>query len=250
MSVWQLIPSSDQQLVLDDSLNVSGLQIRVTFESFSIVLKKLKGFELNSNPFERLDLINYKVYNIWLVYVNGRFNFYSNKTLIQRNICNQNLSGWKLIAKLEILDLSPSTFFSSKLCPFIFKNSLVRLIRIYGLSFSFIETNLMEFESVPAPDLDSKIEQLHLKFFHANLTHKLLNQDVYADLRVLDLNGPIQSIQNDLFQSFKELFLLRLRSQNVRRLFSRNNRWLTSLNMNVNFRVNSLDDVTVLLNTT
>ena len=52
---------------------------------------------------------------------------------------------------------------------------------------------------------------------------KLLNKQVFKNLKYLDVSGPINEIQDDLFKNFK-LKLIRIRTQNARRIFAYKNK--------------------------
>lgn len=70
--------------------------------------------------------------------------------------------------------------------------------------------------------------------YHADLNENLLNRYKFWEMKMLDLNGPIDSIQIDLF---KKLHYLKLRSQNVKTHFV-NNKWLDLLNSASDTNVN------------
>jgi hypothetical protein len=77
------------------------------------------------------------------------------------------------------------------------------------LNFQDLSENISE-------KINSRIFQLSLNIFHSDLSTKVLNKAVFKQLRVLDISGEINSIQNDLFESFQHLKLLRFRVQNVK----------------------------------
>ena len=78
--------------------------------------------------------------------------------------------------------------------------------------------------------------------YHANLNQNHFNRYKFCEMKMLDLNGPIDSIQIDLFKLFKKQHYLKLRSQNVKNHFVNNNKQLDSLNSasdtNVNEKLN------------
>ena len=49
------------------------------------------------------------------------------------------------------------------------------------------------------------IEKTHPYFYHIDYNSRILNSYVFKKLKILDLNGPINSIQFDLFKSFELL---------------------------------------------
>ena len=196
---------------------------------FAIALKNIKGFDLKSDPFKFMKIINYDRENIIWYLVNTNFDFYLNNSIVGPHVCNSNLSDWSLISKTWILDTRRDVQFSSKICPYVFNNCMVALFS-FKISATLVGENLLSFQNVSATDLNSAIFQINIKLYHADLNQNILNKFVFKKLQMLDINGVIGSIQQDMFMSFERLGMLRLRSQNVRKLFSRNNKWLRSLN--------------------
>ena len=232
MSFWEFHPLLS--LILDQSLNLKNSSIRIHSSGYlSIMLNKLKGFDLNSNPFRRFiaDRI------IWQ-FINLNFDFYLHNNLIADHLCNSKLS-WSLTENIRILSLNEGIRFTSEICPFIFKNALFYLLAINKISSSFVDENILKFQNKTALNLNSSIYQLQLDFYHIELNSNILNVYAFKKLKILDLNGPINSIQPDLFKSFDYLRQLRLRSQNVRKLFAKNNKWLNFLNLKTNNRQDS-----------
>ena len=129
-------------------------------------------------------------------------------------------------------------------CPLLFLNADLKLLSVSRISSSFLEKNSFSFQSLinqtAEADINSKIFQFIISVYRTDLNANLLNHLVFKRLKVLDINGQLNSIQVDLFKSFKELKMLRLRSENIKKLFSRQNEWLEYLNYDVS--VNAFDD--------
>ena len=221
-------------LLLDHTLNLTGFRIRRSSKKYiSILFNNLKGFDLNSNPFR-----HFKTESIIWQFINTKFDFYLHNNLMDNHLCTSDLS-FSLIESMKILYLQKGTIFASEICPYIFKNALIYLIVIDRISSSFIEENLLIFQNETATTLNSSIYQLHLNFYHIDFNSRILNSYVFKKLKILDLNGPINSIQFDLFKSFVFLKEIRLRSQNVRKLFAKKNEWLIYLNLKASNRYDS-----------
>jgi hypothetical protein len=111
---------------------------------------------------------------------------------------------------------------------------------------SFIYENVLSFTEIPesfGEVLNSKVFQLMLRLYHVKLDSLILNQYVFENMLVLDLNGQISSIQNDLFKSFSFIKILRIRTQNAKEILTHNNRWLQSLNYKVNLNLHDPNEV-------
>ena len=128
--------------------------------------------------------------------------------------------------KTLILRLNKRTIYSLKTCPYVFRNTLIKLISIEQISSSFINTNILSFLNKEIVDLNSRIFQLNIYLYHIYMDEKLLNKHVFKYLTVLDLNGVIENIQPDLFKSLENIRFIRLRTQNVQNLFNKNNKWI------------------------
>ena len=95
---------------------------------------------------------------------------------------------------------------------------------------------MLEFQNIvdSANKLNSKVSQFVINLYHADLNEKLLNKYIFKELQFLDLNGEINSIQDDLFKD-SSVKILRIRMQNIKKLFMINNNWLQFLNSNVKY---------------
>lgn len=235
LSGLQIIPL--KKLILDRSLNLTGIQIKRIkgdLSFFVIIINNLKGFDL-SYSFGEIKLNNFdnlaNLDKIWWKFENINFEFYSSGSLINREICNEKLSRKISFPYGFAIDMDNEyIIFSTETCPFVFKNANIEILVIGRISNTYLEKNLLGFQNVTAENLNSLIFQLNLRLYHVDLNDKLLNKFVFENLRIFDLNGAVGSIQPDLFKSFENLGMFRLRSQNMRKLFARNNKWLNSLN--------------------
>ena len=126
-----------------------------------------------------------------------------------------------------------NTIFSRNICPYLFSNVNIDLFNLEGIALSLIENNVFSFYNLSVPNLYSSIFHFQLILYHIDLSERILHKEIFKTLAVLDLNGVIDSIESDLFKSFVKLQFIRLRTQNVKKLFVTNNKWLQSLNRNV-----------------
>ncbi len=55
---------------------------------------------------------------------------------------------------------------------------------------------------------------------------------MFRNLTILNIDGIINRIEADVFKNLKELRFLRIKSQNVKKIFSRDNKWFQYLNKN------------------
>ncbi len=244
MSILELRPKST--IVLDNSLNLIGNQINSTGSIFVILLTNFKGFEINSNPFEKINITDYDKDFIWWSIHYSWFDFYSKNKLINEKFClESNFKQTNFLSIIRNLDVSHS-YVHPNMCPYVLKNSFIWILNINYLSSSFVRKNVLTFikeKKSAVTNLNSTIYQLQLDLYRINLTDQLLNKMIFKKLLILDLNGCIDLIQNELFKDLDNLKMIRFRTQNMRKLFSKNNKWLDWLNTNVNVDLTNDSDI-------
>jgi hypothetical protein len=239
MSILQVKPN--KKLLLDHKLAIKNLTIQIEEDHFLIVLRNFKGFDFNSNPFAELNLQNKTL--IFYMYETN-FDFYQKNNLIDNSLCNNGSlllpnNHLSITKQLNVLMLKKSNIAFKQVCSFIFKNTKIFLIDIENLHNSVISKNIFQFIQInnnqtTMNDLNATIIQLQLTFYRTDLNSKILDNNVFAKLQVLDLNGIIKMIQPDVFRSLHQLQLLRIRSENVKNIFARNNKWLSNINVHAN----------------
>jgi len=241
LSGFTLIP--DQMIILDDSLDFKHIILHPIEGFISINLLNLKGFSLESNPFETIQFINLDIqYPLFIYYIidESYFDFYyKNNKQINENECTHELFRLRdnMFTKMSGLDAaSPYLLYKTKICPLIFARSEITYLSLSSTNSLFIKNSLifLNISDETALFMNSFISVLDLHLYHINLNENLLNRHVFKHLKLLTLNGVITSILDDLFKSFNSLKMLHLKVQNIRKLFQKNNKWLQYLNQNVN----------------
>lgn len=229
MGIWEIKPNG--QIILDNTLNLTGLSIRSSGIYFSICLFNFKGLDIASNPFSQLHLINYSNENIWWFLDNSKFDFYLNSVQINHKECNFTMLNF--LSKAQILRFGKNLIYPDVVCGYAFRNARIKILTIEKLANSIILKRQLNFIDLDMFDINSMVYQLNLNFYHSEVSDKLINKFIFRYLTILDLNGIIPLIQPDLFRNFKHLRLLRIRSQNVKSVFIRQNKWLNFLNLGV-----------------
>ncbi len=217
----------NKPIIFDDSLDIKNLKIFSGSSDLWIILTNFKGIDLSSNPFNDLErTINF---NFDLI-----FDFYVNKKLIDKTNCNDRIPSRSIIQQAFSLIVTNPNKNSGETCPFVFKNSLLKLFSIKFLRYSLIYTSSFTFQnkSIQNNNLNCSIFRTDLEIFHSDLNSKLLNAHVFRNLTILNIDGIINRIEADVFKNLKELRFLRIKSQNVKKIFSRDNKWFQYLNKN------------------
>ena len=239
---WGLKPN--RKLILDNSLNFKGLMFNLVNEVISIHLDNFKGFDLLSNPLKDIEFIVYlNKYDFWSIDASN-FHFYINNKLINEQDCLNYNNNWdSLITNSMIfsLKIAKNSKYSMDTCPYIFKNTIINNLFLYDLKSSFINSNILTFLKLNQTknDLNSNIYFVLFQLYRIHFDENLFDKFIFQNTTSLDLNGILNGIQEDLFKSFNELTLIRIRTQCVKQLFATNNKWLEYLNYNL--EINDLD---------
>ncbi len=223
----------NKPIILDDSLDLKNLTITSKLNSMLIILYNFKGIDLSSNPFKYLKkMLQFQFSQI------TKFDFYvENKQIIDKTNCNDQI----MPMNLNIIQQANSIVFSNsnknsdnkETCPFLFKNTFISSLSIRNLKYSLIYRNSFSFQNVSISiQLNSLIYQTYLEVYHSNLDAKLLNKHVFRNLTFLFVIGVINKIEADTFVNLHHIRLMRIKSQNVRNIFAKNNKWLEFLNPN------------------
>jgi len=237
MSQFTIYPN--KQIILDKSFDLKKLNIiqkRNQF-IFTIRLFNFKGFDIAADPFRQIfiDLKSNQFIEIAVHKSNFDF-FISNISLndhcdLKLFSSSSELTSFLFKEKFSIF--ATSIKYTKNICPLIFRNSFLNKLVLKEISSSFINKNEFEFAKLNFKDLNSTIYNLCLFTYHIVLKDALFNKEVYKELFFLELNGPIDSIQDDLFKSFTNGFkLLCIRMQYIENIFMKNNKWIQYLNYN------------------
>lgn len=238
LTLYQIIIRPSKEIILNDSFVLSGLNVKLLSAMFIITLSNLKGFELTANPIKKIHFIGLKYDQLIYRITNSELKFFYEKKNLNQN-CNKSLFKNSnldfYLFKSYGIKMDTNVLYSDKMCPLVFQHSYAKLIHFKSLSNAFLFKNILKFQnlSFENDELDSTIEQLNLDCYHYDLTSELLNKHVFQNTIVIDINGPINSIESDLFRSFQKLKLLRIKMQHIRNLIVRDNKWLQSLNPHV-----------------
>ncbi len=228
---WGLKPN--KKIILDNSLHFKELKL-LTNDNINLVhLNNFKGFDLLSNPFKEIKFMDFTLKGIIWIIEQSNFEFYLNNKLQNEQECYNNSNWNNLITnnKLYFLTLKEKTKYSLKTCPYIFKNTQIKLMILLEIQSTFIGSNILTFLKMNNPnDLESIVLQANFLIYRIYFDDNLFNRGIFKEIKILDLNGIINGIQDDLFKSFKQLILIRIRTQHVRQLFAKNNKWLEHLN--------------------
>ena len=91
--------------------------------------------------------------------------------------------------------------------------------------------------------MNANVSKIFIQSFNVDLDEKLLNKNIFRSIRELEIDGRLNSIQNDLFSSFDQLRLVRLQADCFRQLISRQGiEWIKSMNKRLNVNLSDMDE--------
>jgi len=225
------------KIILESSFDLNNLTIISSTPQFMIIFDNLKGFEMTADPFKKI-VINFKnSKSLFIIIRNSNFNFIIKKHLLEINSqCDLNLTSkyeWSnfLFKDYSIVVFSKSNEYSKHICPLVFRNSYLQKLVLNEISSSFLTKNEFKFTFLYFEKLNSSVFELCLVAYHIKLEAAVFNQDVYKRLILMELNGVISSIQENLFKTFSSSFkVLCIRMQYINNLFVKDSKWLQYLN--------------------
>ena len=241
----------NKKIILDDTLNMTGLKIASNNLYFGFMFSNIKGIDFNPTSLLLKQIKFYQDFSkgIHFNFQLSDFQFYFHNELIDKKLCDQkyfyhsgtkSIGYWKntfLLAEISFLFLKKTVKFSEQTCPLVFNSLDIKLFAIERLSCSFISKNMLGFFDLQQNDSlqfnKPSIHQFSAKLYHVDLKQAFLNEMIFENLIILDLYGQINSIQNDIFRGFYSLKMIRIHTQNAKSLLTNNNKWFEYLNTNV-----------------
>lgn len=244
-----------RKLILDDSLDLNRIlsndsTVYCGYSNLLISLKNIKGFDLKSNPFKNLKLINlkdnFRVLSIYsLEYSN--LDFYIGNELVDDRMCSEQLLqqiNENFFSKIYYLyAFSSSVSHKTSVCPFVFHKARISYLFLSSIS-TIVFKNQLTFNrniQINSTSFNPLIGFLCLFLYHVDLDSRVLNKYVFKNTLLLSINGIVNQIEDELFKSFPNLRLIIFKSENIRNIFQKRNKWLKYLNIDVNKRIKHID---------
>lgn len=237
VSIWPQSPFST--IMFDtrfDFLNPIKYFNSFSNVSFDIRFRFLSGFKANAlsetviDEFHSTGITNKNIFNLF--FFKSNFDFYDNAGKLiescQDLVADANFTSidprsvFQIASILELYEIHfKACQFRTRTCPLMF-----RYTQLYSLVFTkmvntYIKTNVLKFsfESQQQQlsnktdiELNSNITQLLLnRVYNIDLDSNLLNKDVFSKVRLISIDGIVNSVQVNVFESFKELKKLEFR---------------------------------------
>ena len=218
-----------------------------------IKLVGLKGFDVNL----AIDLPNSRLY---FEFHDIDFDFYTREKKVIRS-CEEyksSLEG-KWPPKSFIFNgnsslthctvLFGNSHYRTPVCPLVFENSRLDILEINNLVKSYYKQNLIKFLKVNQ-SINSNIRyQQFGDFYGLDLNKELINEEIFEKTSEFLFDGVINSIETDLFKSFKRLKSIRFNPIYFIEILQKQGiQWIKSINYQVRVNFSDLESVRTYMN--
>ena len=208
-----------------------------------ILFQNVKGFNFRKiKQLKKYDLL----YSFDVIFMNAYFEFYINGTLITKEMCFKKTfeNHVNFFGTLIRQTFDDNIFYNQKICPYVFVNNSLEQLILNQITNSLIFRNRLEFMDIDEnKTFSNSLVFLQLNIFYDEISSKLLNKFVFANLKFLSLTGLIDNIENNLFNSFKKIRCIILNHQHFRRFFQQGTKWMNSLNSDIEINLNNKAEI-------
>jgi hypothetical protein len=135
-------------------------------------------------------------------------------------------------------------FFNNKICPYVFLNTKLVRLDLYEISDSLIFRNRLEFLNISETNgfsINNKLGYINFYVYNGAVTLTNLNPFAFQPLKFLIIKGNLEQFDENLFENFKEISFISVKSDDLINFFHRGTKWLNSINKNLNVSLSSLD---------
>jgi hypothetical protein len=217
-------------LILDESLRIDDLFHEDNFHSIHLLNLKGIAFFQTKLPLFQLSL---KVYFHFVSSSSFKSFILSNNqtTPMTLSQCNekalQNMTTF--IQPLISLTFENFLYPREGFCSFMFKQSIISNFRFGNIYNSFLIENRLSFmkTNYSRTLIMSNLEFIDLDLFYEKLTSRVLNVNLFENVKHLNINLHLLNIEHDLLSKFNRLKYIDIRVFNLREFFqTENTQWL------------------------
>lgn len=141
-----------------------------------------------------------------------------------------------LFTNVDILNFYKNVVYERKICPLLFKNNSISTLVICCLTDLRIRRNLIEFDDLDeiSARLEANIDVSSVSFVdihNLRLSNKILNRQLFENVRDVNLRGVLLSIDDWTFKAFAQLKAITISIFNLDYfIHSSFNKWFQSVN--------------------
>jgi hypothetical protein len=233
-----------QSILLDNDLDLSGVLnvFNLSHTQRQVWFLNIKGFNEKNSELTTIHSHTYEITS--LVIMNVNFEFYREGTQLQSDECKMaNFSSKTndFFGQLRNLLLVGNVFYNSKICPYVFMNTKLESLHLYEISTSLIFMNRFEFLNISETEMNNNFQFIQLCIYNGQISLLNLNPFAFKTLKFLLIKGNLESFDEDLFENFKEISYISVKSDDLINFFHRGTKWLNSINKNLNVSLSSID---------
>ena len=179
-----LIPN--EKFILNDSIKF------LTSNNQSMIIIELQFIDLKAIDLTSKVLINLqnKFFKSKISFFYSQFKIITNRSVLCREIDKTDVS---FFGSLESIEFAYTVLYFKNTCPFIFSNCKVELIKLNGLSDTYLKRNMLGFLS-SNKSINSIIDTVIIDGYRIDLDEIFLDKNVFENVNRLELRGQIKRI--------------------------------------------------------
>lgn len=189
--------------------------------------------------------VNSQTFLIYIDFYNSKFLIYNrDRVLMDKNECKITVDSSKddiYLNKYYVFKLGFGMKYSENTCKYIFANFYVQRVQIDRITNSFISRNVLGFipQSPAVIRLNCTMRTVWLSFYKVTIDKNLLDEEVFGQTVLFTFRGEIDGLTVDLFKNIRYLRHIGLYLINLRKLFSKGIKWISSLNYDKNVNMSN-----------
>ena len=212
--------------------------------SVNILFIKVEGFEL----FDRSNDKNYHLkdlsFKFFLYFIESKIAFYDKNSKVKS--CS-DMNGKNFSSILNKVNLYQLYFERNKIigriCPLLLNNLVINMFFIKPLIDTFYLTTKIHFDILPdSIEINILVNYLILSgCIRLKLDKNLMSPMIFKHISVLEVLGNIKLIEDNMFNYFKKIKVIKFDAQNFRQQAHRTQlKWIKSLNSNIKVNMSNL----------
>jgi hypothetical protein len=224
-----------KNILINNDLDLRAVMRMFNRTNIKIFFQNVNGFnEINRN-------VEYNLNTEKSIQINNAiFDFYREGKLLERSDCSSGNFNAKtnFFGPIKYLMLISNIFYNNPICPYVFMNTKLEQLFLSEISNSLIFKNRVEFlNKNKTQSFDMNIKYLSYLVFNLyvdEITSNNLNPLVFKTIKFIFIKGNLEYIQSNLFDYFKEIRYISIKSDALLSFFHRGTQWINSINRNLN----------------
>jgi hypothetical protein len=242
---------ANKNILFDNDLDLTGvINIFNSSKYYNDVwLQNVDGFNKNNRELSvEKEAALFRLYDITVFEItNVIFDFYQQDILLGDDKCKRENfdSKTNFFGQLKGLLLTFNVFFNNKICPYVFLNTKLVRLDLYEISDSLLFMNRLEFLNINETtnfNINNKLVYINFYVYNGQISLVNLNPFAFKPLKYLVIKGNLEGFDEDLFENFKEISFISVKSDDLVNFFHRGTKWLNPINKNLNVSLNSQFD--------